>query len=360
MQSLEGKPLVGVQNATVLEFTASNWWSGNLHKQIEIWLNQKIPLRPLAVRATNQFYYSLFSKSYMAQGDLIIGKNEQLYGLSVIAKYCHNIVFQGNIYQPRTPAEINKWSLQVQEVAQFFNSRKQSFIYVLTPSKAAYYPEYIPSQFQCNPENPRSDEKMAIAALKKLGVPYVDASTLTVEGKGKYPVDLYPQGGIHWNTLGYALASRKLLDKISTLRRISLSPLEFSYSVDRNPTGSDTDLLELMNLWNPNRDYPVPKLDIKPFPKTALSLAFVGGSFANSFRIIFSQADIFCRMDHYSYFSIHYLPYPREGSGSCGVNDMNSSYQNLLTANIVVLEENSETINSKHLELLRNFIETQK
>jgi alginate O-acetyltransferase complex protein AlgJ len=359
LKALDGQPLTGIQPAAVVELTASNWWSGNLHKQAETWINQEIPLRPRAVRATNQFYYSLFAKSYMNQDELIIGKTEQLYAVSYVSKYCTNIALKTSFFQPLTPDEINQWSAQVKEVETFFKGRGQTFIYVLTASKAAYYPEYIPDEFKCNPATPRSDDKLAIAALEKLGVPYVDTNQLTIDGKGKYPVELYPQGGIHWNDLGSAIASREVLAKIAELTGKPLPPIEFSYTIDRNPTRTDTDLLDLLNLWSPNRNYPVPKLNFKTGPKTSLSLAFVGGSFANSLRTIFSQTDNFCRMDHYRYFSIIYLPYPREGADSCGVDDAPNSYQNLLTANIVILEENSDNIRSKHLQLLRAFISTK-
>jgi alginate O-acetyltransferase complex protein AlgJ len=360
LKSLEGNPLIGTQNVVVVDFTLSNWWSGNLHKEAEAWLNQEIPLRSNMVRATNQVYYSLFSKSYMSKGTLIIGKNKQIYVSSFIGKYCTNIAWGSSVYQHHSLSDIDQWSDQIKEVADFFERRGQTFIYLITPSKAAYYPEFIPDQFYCNPVSPRSNEQMVTAALLKRNVPYVDTSQTILEEKGKYPVELFPQTGLHWNDLGASLASREIMDQISRVTHYSLPQLKFSYSIQSQPLGDDLDLLNLLNLWNPEDKLLTPKVNISENQSTPLRLAFVGGSFVHSLNKIIGQSKTFCRIDHYFYYSLSYFSYPRQGLNPCGSPDLPNSQQNLLAANIVILEENSENIRSKHFELLRQFVMSHK
>jgi alginate O-acetyltransferase complex protein AlgJ len=355
LKMVEGKPLVGVQNTVSIEVTTANWLSGNLHREAEVWLNQKMPLRSIAVKATNQIYYSLFSKSYMSQGTIVVGKDEHIYVNNFIGKYCTNIAWNKIIYQKKLANDIHEWSEEVKEVADFFKRRGQIFIYLITPSKAAYYPEYIPAQFYCNPASPRSDEDLAMAALDKRGIPYIDTSQVILNAKGGHLIDLFSQGGLHWNDLGASLASREILAQASKITGKPLPKLEFSYTIHRNPLGDDLDLLNLLNLWNPNHDFPVPKVTIKKNKQTRLKLAIVGGSFINSVSKMISQSNTFCRIDYYYYFSLGYFPSPIQEQGSCDTPDHPNSYQNLLGADIVILEENSENIQSKHLQLLRQF-----
>jgi hypothetical protein len=95
VKSIEGPSLSGVQATTTVEMTAGNWWSGGLNKQLEARLNQELPLRPLAVRATNQIYYSFFSKSYMHQQiGLVAGRANQWYEGSYVAQYCNNMAWK--------------------------------------------------------------------------------------------------------------------------------------------------------------------------------------------------------------------------------------------------------------------------
>jgi alginate O-acetyltransferase complex protein AlgJ len=345
------------ETTTVIKFTEANWWSGSLNKQIEVWINEQIPLRPPVVRATNQLYYSLFSKSYMAGDSLIVGKNEFLFEAAYIEKYCNNIAWKHKVHTALTEIEVEQWSRQIQDISGFFQKRGQTFLYVITPSKATYYPEYIPSQFRCAPTKPRSEYYAVIAALNKINVPYVDTTKVILEGKGQHLVDLFTRGGIHWNDLGVALGTREIIAKAAKVSGKNLPSLEFSYNVDRNPVGIDADLLYLANLKHPNLDYPVPKVALKAVPQSELRLAVVGGSFVNQILETLQKTNHFCRVDHYYYFSISHRFSP--GQGICAGEDPPNSYQRILDANIVILEENEEKFRSKHSDLLLEFISKQ-
>lgn len=362
VESLEGTPLEGMQNAIVTpDFTWRNLMSGVYQKQVEAWLNEQIPLRRQIIRATNQLYYSVFAKSYMQEGSIAIGRGEQLYEKTYLMKYCNTAgmkivpnqekklvkVFE----QPATPHDFEKWVGELKEVADFFQRRGQTFIYLITPSKAAYYPEGIPAGFYCSPVTPRTEYRMAISILRKSDLNYIDGSKIVLDAKGKYPVELFPRTGIHWTSLAATLTSRELLARISHTIGRDL-PLEFSYTIDRNPIGSDVDLLQLLNLWRSNRDFPVAKLSFKKLHTQPIRLAVVGGSFVHQLMYVLDSSEVFCQMDHYYYLQIEHIRYPSKGG--CGVEQEDlGSYQGLLSAQVVILEENEANLRSPHFQLLR-------
>jgi alginate O-acetyltransferase complex protein AlgJ len=353
---IEGPSLSGVQTIAAVEITAANWWSGGLNKQLEARLNQELPLRPLAVRATNQIYDSLFSKSYMHQKvGLIVGRNHQLYEGNYVAQYCNNMAWKNEIFSPATEADLAQWSQQIKVIAQFFQKRGQTFVYLMSPSKASYYPEHIPPQVYCAPkEKPRAEYYRAIAALDKTGVPYVDTPKLMLESKGKYDIDLFSPGGTHWNQLGVALANRELLNKIAQVSGKKIPPLTFSYQIDRIPLPEDTDLLALSNLWNSHWEFPVPKVTFQSSTKPSLRLSIVGTSFLQQVAAAFVNSNNFCRIDYYYYYSLSYFSLPMKDP--CRGADPKFPYDNLLTADVVVLESNEARLNYRHVDIFYRFV----
>jgi alginate O-acetyltransferase complex protein AlgJ len=356
VKSIEGPSLSGVQATAPVEMTAANWWSGGLNKQLEARLNQELPLRPLAVRATNQIYYSLFSKSYMHQQiGLVAGRANQWYEGNYVAQYCNNLAWKNEIFSPATEADLAQWSQQIKVIAQFFRQRGQTFVYLMSPSKAAYYPEHIPDQVHCAPkEKPRAEYYRAIAALNQTAVPYVDTAKLMLESKGKYEIDLFSPGGTHWNQLGVALANRELLNKIVQVSGKKILPLTFSYQIDRTPWGEDADLLALANLWSNKWDFRVPKVTLQWDPKPSLRLAIVGSSFLHQVASTYVNSNSFCRIDHYYYYSLSYFSYPPQGS--CRGDDPKNPYDNLLTADVVVLESNEGRLYPPYMKLFYQFV----
>lgn len=193
---------------------------------------------------------------------------------------------------------------------------------------------------------------MAINVLGKSGLNYIDGSKIILDAKGKYPVELFPRTGIHWTSLAATLTTRELLIRISQTIGRDLPRIKFSYTIDRNPIGSDVDLLQLLNLWQPNRDYPSSKLSFKKLDRQPIRLAVVGGSFIHQLMHVLDSADIFCQMDHYYYLQIEHIRYPSKGG--CGVEQEDpGSYQALLSAEVIVLEENEANLRSPHFQLLR-------
>ena len=53
------------------------------------------------------------------------------------------------------------------------------------------------------------------AMLKNAGIHVVDTASLMHGLKGKYEIDLFPAGGVHWNAIGIAAADDAILAEIN-------------------------------------------------------------------------------------------------------------------------------------------------
>ena len=322
--------------------------SGEWQKKFEVWINEKLPVKRPLIKLHNQIYYSLFSKSYMASGAVLIGKQNYFYESSYLLKYCNS---SNTDYKE---SDFYEWATRLQNLSNFFEKRGQKFIYMITPSKASYFPEYFPKGYVCNAKIKRPDYMEATHILQKKKIPHIDGSKIVLDAKDKYGNLLFPRGGIHWSALGASLVASELVREIQKTKYPKLPKLHFSYIVNNNPRASDRDLYSLANLMlKPH--YSVPKVSVekvKPIHYGSLKIAFVGGSFLELLTVALHDSNIFKKIDVFRYFTMYQTHFERNAEQiqlPIKADDMNA-YNSLLNADIVILEENEELIKSRHFD----------
>lgn len=346
--ALDAPPLAGMQiHWANPRLSPTSVMDGSFQKATELLLEDVFPFRAAIVRATNQAYYSLFARSYMYRNEVVIGKRQYLYETIYLQHYCNTM------REKHTQDEFDRWAKNIESLGDFFTRRGQTFLFILTPSKAAYYPEYIPDWVGCKGQSPRPDYVLAAAALPRTHLPYVDLSKLVVDAKGKYPLQLFNRGGTHWNMLAVALSAQEMARKISAQGKVQLPEVNFSYVVDNHPGGIDTDLLDVLNLWAPNRNYPtaVVSFERQPPRTPAPRIAIVGGSFMGQMSQALHDTNMFGSVDYYFYLMMEHvsfpaLPHPQTSPYTA------EYYNQLLAADIVILEENEGNLKSPHVKLL--------
>lgn len=316
-----------------------------VQKYWEINFSEHLPLRSLFIRMNNQIYYSLFNKSYMYSGQMVIGKSNQLFEIAYINSYCGK--------DNRTDEKLLEWADKLQSLSQFFEKQGKIFIYLITPSKAEYFPEKIPNRFACKEKKLTPTERME-RLLKERHIKFVNGGSLIKNSKHTYGVDLFPQGGTHWNNLGAVLVSNAIISEINNNSTKKIQPIAFDYKITKNPQGQDRDLLWLLNLLHPNDHYPIPELNYtSPSVKNSnVNLVFIGGSFLEKLIKIFQTNHTFSSIIDYPYFKFRKLKF--EGNKQCETqytNDSVAQLDSILAADVIILEENSEMILSEHGEL---------
>lgn len=360
---LEGAPLWGLPEPKPA--TRHSFLTGDWQRNSEEWVNRTLPLRPLFVRWNNQLFYSLFQKSYAQNEGLIIGKGQQLYGLDYLHRHCSvpswtNPQPTADGKQARLVDDLSsgkhdmaQWIRTLQQIATFYQKRDKTFLYVIAPSKPAIVPEGIPDTILCAPPDRRNLEyKQQIQALARSGLPYVDSFQILEQAKERYDTPLFPRGGIHWNMLGATIVTQQIYEKIDQLSDQSLPPLEFSYQVTHQPTGTDQDLLMLLNLAIPDKNYPVPQVTVKPVLAQKLKLTMLGDSFMEQPLQVFNQLNVFCQLDEYRYLKLrNQLP----TANRCGSTiDAQEHLREILDADVLVVMETSSGMNAKYITEFRN------
>ena len=187
------QPLVGVVDSSPAPVGVSAFMSGAMQKAVSENFGRSLPVFNISVRAKNQFLYSLFHES--GASGTIVGKNEQLFQQSSIDYFCSSGTSRGE-------AEVNEWAGKIRAIQDILDAKGKSFIYLITPTKAATYPQFLPAHLHCPAQNAAQSNKLnrLRAVLSAHGVRYVDGPAIVAEAKSKYPIDLFARGGTHWKS----------------------------------------------------------------------------------------------------------------------------------------------------------------
>ena len=70
-------------------FTLSTWMDASLQQSVTKWINENFAGREFAIRCFNQFLWSTFGNSYMYAGNIIAGRESQLFEKSYLNHYKH-------------------------------------------------------------------------------------------------------------------------------------------------------------------------------------------------------------------------------------------------------------------------------
>jgi len=341
--------MIGPRLSGVTEASPPPTWSlhsfadGSLQKALTRAVTDAFPLRPLLIRINNQVRYKLFGDA--GATDVITGEHGQLIEKAYLDEYCtRNLA----AFEPKA----HDWAAQLKEIQDFYTARGKIFVYLITPSKLTYMPENFPRALSscANGERDRNGLLPLYGRLlADAGVRFVDAATLTHGLKGKYEIDLFPAGGVHWNAIAIANAEDAILAEINRQAGSAIAPkLSWTYKVVDRAKGTDRDLLDLLNVLLPNARYATASVTYeheKPCSDAAVasrSAAMIGGSFAGTLGRTLINQGCLSRLEGYNYL------YRGLSAGPEYQNVKNrlttSEILPLRDTDIVILEENESVL----------------
>ncbi|WP_261534386.1 alginate O-acetyltransferase AlgX-related protein [Burkholderia multivorans] len=338
MQSTEDKPAMTLRTLS----------SGEYEDYVGRQFGEELPFRGRVIASVNTVLYRFFHKSYMGEQPMIIGRNGMVFEKRYADAYCR---------RQHSDAELDAWAQRIRALQDKVTSQGRTFIYLITPSKAAYFPELLPVTYHCDPETAHLDYRHMVTALTANGVHFLDSSKLMSENKSRYNVEMFSQGGTHWNLLGAAIATNALADEIRKLGGPDYSSLQYSWTISHEPVGTDTDLFDLLNLGSTKPTYAVPKMDVRiarRLPSQDRPITFVGGSFVGQVIELLHGVALARDVDELYYFKVH-RTVAKAGSpiAEYPVNiDDASTYKSIYTSPVLVFEENESLFASNHGKLL--------
>jgi hypothetical protein len=327
-------------------FELSAWLDGRFQEAADQWWKERFGLRFFFVKTNNQINYALWDRVYEGGQAVVFGKGGWLYERGYIATYCR-------LEDPVPTKRLRTFFEQLALFQQAMDERGVPFVVLLTPSKAAIYPERIPDEF-CGPQpTPGREYDQALSMMAELGIRYVDGYQLTQDAKSLWPdITLFTKGGTHWNNLGAYYSAASLIELAGELSGRTLPPLVLDdVVVDNHPTGPDVDLVNYLNLLFPDTDFPTahPSISMKTPADGPLRAVFIGMSFLEEVLMDLAQTGAFEQLDHYWYYH-HDIRDVLTGTKRPVTRETIDWPGEILAADLLVLDLNMRQVANLHAE----------
>ncbi len=221
---------------TVLTF--DSWFNGRYAEKKQIFLNDSFGFREIAIRFQDQIQYSLYKKAN-AQ-DVIVGKKNYLYELKYIKAF-YGIDYIGS-------NKINEKVRKLKFIQDTLKKLNKTFIFLIAPTKASFYPEYIPDGYKVDSSKSNYEEFKPL--LVKNGINYIDYNQMFINQKNTSKYPLYPVAGIHWTEYGTYIAMDSLTKFIEDHTDFILPKLDYTHNIKVTDAymGADNDMGRALNL----------------------------------------------------------------------------------------------------------------
>jgi alginate O-acetyltransferase complex protein AlgJ len=315
--------------------------------------SEALAWRPALIRVNNEIAFSAFRQTTLG---VLIGHEDVLYETGYVTEYCSRNLAQ---FEPLARA----WVEKLRRMQTLLESNGQQFIYVITPSKAAIYPEYFAGLVPCPAPRDQREGLLPLyrSLLETARINYLDAASMVAQQRRETAAnDLFPRGGTHWSMYATAPVAREILTRISArFPKRNIPSLRWTAEKGSWAWGSDADLAWMLNLLVPRLRYPVYHVDFSTEPRAgagacdSIPIAAVGGSFFHLLDQALTSSN--CATVYYLYYFRMGL-YAPHNSVIEAVRP--EHYSVLATSPVIMLEENEMIAgHSNHGPLLYNWVE---
>jgi len=326
------------------------WRRGEFQHGFEPWFASVVVPRGWSVRLTNQLYYSLFARSYMLGGTVVIGRDHYLFQRDDVRAYCESARGDG--------VAITRLVVKIGELRNLLARHHHQLLFVVSPSKAVTESEFLPSGLCRWPVAPDQPRRRLVERLRDAAVPVIDGPDLVREMKAHDPVPPFYRGSVHWSRLVGQRVAGVLLQDVRTLTGIDVGDLTLgpaSWTV--SPNGTDKDFAELLNLLRPPFDYPTAVT--QPICRSTVRghearLVAVGDSFLITVLDPIAACGLFKKIDLYFYYTLGRIRWP---GGLTPVDRAKLRWSKTLNMSPVTVVEINEAAINHDVPYLLQFIE---
>ena len=112
---------------------------------------------------------------------------------------------------------MDSWVKEIADLQYLLTRKGVAFLLLITPSKAAIYPEYIPRNLCRARPSIKRDYDSFVPLLDRHRINYVDGHVITQQATQIEKALLFCQGGLHWNNLGAYYTARAVIDELNGL-----------------------------------------------------------------------------------------------------------------------------------------------
>lgn len=282
-------------------WSIKSWLNGKAAREFEAHFTATIGFRGLFVKALNQFNFLAFGNITANKGtSVILGKDCWLYENTYVKHYRKR--------HGMGKKSTRKFLKDLKSLQDKLAERDIRFLFLISPSKAEIYPEYLPDNVVISKEALERQTAYELFApqLADFSINHLDATAFFKKQKPTTDA-LFTRTGTHWTYYGSFLVIQELLSKINNFSEHTYTIPKITSLNHMKPLGTDNDLELLLNLFwfipkNKSKiPYPVVETDSLPM-KQRNNILLIGDSFAFTLVDSINLAKIAHKIDLFYYF----------------------------------------------------------
>jgi hypothetical protein len=333
--------VIGEKEHHFPSFSFSSFFTQRFQVAFQEYLAHHIGFRGTLIRLDNQVYYSLFYEIRPREStDIVLGKNNYLFEANYIASFNRLDVV------PRQ--ELEEKVKRIKELQSLLEGRGIPFLFLITPSKAAIYPEYIKEKnLVKRREAIPSNHENLLPLLEEYQVNYFDGHKFMSELKRRSRHPVFPRTGTHWNYYAVYLCAIDIVKKLEQVSGWDMQNMYlFGTEETSEPAGHDADIFRRINVFTKRPFYDKPYLypigESIQTPETFRPvILFEGASFLENLIEYFRQTRISELMHYINRFRQIVTYHGNAGDDAAPEVRKEIDLMKLLnSSNVVILEAN--------------------
>ncbi|OVE72830.1 hypothetical protein BVX93_02030 [bacterium B13(2017)] len=219
------------------KFSLKSWLKREFQNLFEKRFESRLGFRAKLIKTENQINFSLFGDiSAKTNEPIVLGKDNWLFEKTYIKYYVEKV---------STPMHILEMHAQAaKDLQDAIVDYGKGFLLIISPNKAAIYPEYLPEYMLTEPPlEKKSNYDSTIPLFEEYGVNYIDSRKFFLNHKNKEPYLLFTKGGTHWSYYGAYLIVCEMINVLEKQLNVSLPKLKCQSVIENNTTyGSDNEI----------------------------------------------------------------------------------------------------------------------
>lgn len=283
------------------QLTISTFVKSTFQPRFDLWFLQNHGLWEPLVRAKNEIdfrYFRQLASQYGTGHSFLAGTDRSIFQ----SLYLRD--FNGHRHAPYHG--VLKLARNLKKIQRYMNSRGKAVVVVVSPNKLTLYPELVPDRYQANHSKSERviDQFLKAAEQVDLEVFHTTPLMKSVDEQDPYPLFALPAA--HWNSVATCAVAREILQRAEEQTGAVYDSIDCSnVEVKPEPVGVDRDLMDAINIWNPELSYrPTPYVEPERVSVPGSSepdVLFVGTSFIWGLLDMFEKAPVYTHRDFYYY-----------------------------------------------------------
>jgi len=240
-----------------VDVTWENLKMGRYQDYAEQRLLHELRLKPFFIRLDNELRYQLFGEFTLP--DISQGREGWLYNPQSIE------VWKGED-RLNLPSLEEKMEGLAHSIEKLRQNQGPELLFLLAPSKAAVYPEYLPENVG-RVRDSLSSYYSFIRLIRKYNIPHLDTYPLFLEWKKQASNHAFTKGGVHWSQQASYEVWDTLYRRVEEMTCLDLPDYSYGEPVHtQRPNERDRDLADAANLLFSSlveETYVYPKVEVE-------------------------------------------------------------------------------------------------